>query len=318
MKTSLLTTIAATIAATVMTTAPAHSQPADTGKPVRFIIPLGPGSGTDSATRTLADIYGAMTGKVTVAENRPGGDMVIAVQTLLNAPADGTSILYLTPTSVVINPVLRSDLPYDVQRDIKPVAWISRGFAVMVVSGDSPYRSLADLVTAAKADPGKLVFANYGHHYRLGAVSLENATGTKFTHVPYKGASQANNDVIGGAVDVHVTDIGGALPLIQSGKLRAIAVTGDTRHPYLPEVPTIAESGYPDFNLYVWTGFAVHGKTPDSVAKKIEEDLLKAIKSEKFAQYSKEQGGSEVTAKSGEALAAHIASETKRYRDLVK
>lgn len=287
-------------------------------KPVRFIIPLGPGSGADTSTRFLADLYSTNAGRTTIAENRPGGDMVIAVQDLLSSPADGTAILYLTPTSVVINPVLRNDLPYNAQKDIRPIAWISRSFAVMVVRQDSPYRSVPDLVAAAKAKPGTLSFANYGHHYRLGAVSFEKATGAQFVHVPYKGAAQANNDVVGGAVDVHVTDIGGAMPLIQSGKLRPLAVTGRERHPFLPDVPTIAESGYPDFNLYVWTGFGIRADTPEPVAKKLEGELLKAINSDAYQAYNQQQGGAEIVGTSGESLAKHIASEVERYRALVK
>lgn len=288
------------------------------GKPVVFVVPLGPGSGADTITRFIAERYTAISGQPTITENRPGGDMVIAVQSLLGAPADGRTILMLTPSSVVINPVLRNDLPYDAQRDIRPVAWAGRGFAVMVTGPDSPFHTLDDVLAAARKEPGSISMANYGHHYRLGAVSLEKFAGVTFNHINYKGAAQANNDVIGGVIDVHITDIGGAMPLIESGKLRALAVTGKERHPYLPETPTIAESGFPDYDLYVWTGYGVRGDTSDEIAKAIEENLIKVMRTPEFEAFNAQLAGAENVAGTGQSLADHIAAETTRYRALVQ
>ncbi len=313
--TKLVSALAATLIA--MPAAMAQSAPGN-GKPVVFVVPLGPGSGADSVTRFIAERYSAVSGQPTITENRPGGDMVIAVQSLINAPADGHTILMLTPSSVVINPVLRKDLPYDAQGDIRPVAWTGRGFAVMVTAPDSRFKTFDDVITAAREKPGSVSMANYGHHYRLGALSLEKNAGVVFNHINYKGAAQANNDVIGGVIDAHITDIGGAMPLIQSGKLRALAVTGRERHPFLPDVPTVAESGFPDYDLYVWTGFGVHGKTADPIAKNIEDNLIKVMRMPEFEAFNSQQAGAETVAGTGQKLADHIAAETARYRALVQ
>ena len=285
--------------------------------PIRFIIGLGPGSGADTGTRFIAERLRAITGQPTVSENRTGGDQVPAVMEMLRQPADGRTILYITPTPALINPLVNKDLPYKLQ-DLRPVAMSSRGFAVMVTNPESRYKTLADVISAARAKPGAVSFANYGHHYRLGALSLEKISGAKFNHVPYKGAAQANGDVIGGAIDVHVTDIGGAMPLIKSGKLRPIAVTGKQRHPFLPDVPTIAESGYPGYNLYVWTGYAVSAKTPEPIVRKLEEDLLAIIRSPEYAAYNTTQGGAEVVPMTGREFAEVIAADTARVEEALK
>lgn len=311
--------VAASLAAPLWVPAAARAQ-ADTypNKPLRFIVPLGPGSGADSTTRFLAERASAILGQPAIAENRPGADMLIAVQSLLSAPPDGHSILMLSPSSVVINPVLQKDLPYDAQKDIRPLATITRSFAVFVTRPDGPLTSMKDVVDAARARPGQVSLSNYGHHYRLGAISLERPLNVRFNHVVYKGAAQAINDVIGGTIDVALTDMTGALPLIDSGKLRALAVTGRARHPRLPNVPTVAETVLPDYDLYVWIGFGVHGKTPEPIARKLEAALVQAIRSPEYAKYNAEQGASEIVGSGGDQLAALIASETERYRTLVR
>ncbi len=310
---------AATLATPLWLPAMARAQ-ADTypNKPLRFIVPLGPGSGADTATRFLAERTSTILGQPAITENRPGADMLIAVQSLLSAPPDGHSILMLSPSSVVINPVVQKDLPYDAQKDIRPLATITRSFAVYVTRADGPLTSMKDAVDAARARPGGVSMSNYGHHYRLGAISLERPLNVKFNHVAYKGAAQAINDVVGGTIDVALTDLTGALPLIDSGKIRALAVTGRARHPRLPNVPTVAETVLPGYDLYVWIGFGVHGKTPEPIARKLEAALVQAIKSPEYAKYNAEQGASEIVGTGGDQLAALIASETERYRTLVR
>lgn len=294
----------------------AFAQPSG-GGPIRFVVGLGPGSGADTSTRFIAERLKVLTGQPTVTENRTGGDQVPAVMEVLRQPADGRTVMYITPTPALINPMINKDLPYR-QSDLRPVAMSSRGIAVMVVAPESRFRSLADVLGAAKARPGEVSFANYGHHYRLGGITLEKASGAKFNHVAYKGAAQANADVIAGVIDVHVTDIGGAMPLIKSGKLRPLAVTGRQRHPFLPEIPTIAESGYPNYSLYVWTGYAVSSRTPEPIVRKLEEDLLAIIRSPEFAAYNANQGGGEIVPMSGREFAEVIAADTVRIREALE
>ena len=192
-------------------------------KTVRFIVGLGPGSGADTGTRVVAERLGKISGQAAVVENRTGADQIIAVQALLAAPPDGHTIMYISPSPVVLTPLLR-EVPYDPQRDIRPVTFISRGYAVVVTGPNSRFKTMQDLITEARAKPGMLKMSNYGHHYRIGGLSLQRATGTEFIHVPYKGAAQANNDVIAGDIDVAITDIGGAVAKETDGNLLGAAI----------------------------------------------------------------------------------------------
>lgn len=205
-------------------------------KPIRFIVGLGPGSGADTSTRFIAERLGKVTGQPATVENRTGADQIIAVQTLLQAPADGHTLLYITPSPMVLTPLLR-EVPYEPLRDMRPVVFGSRSYATIVTGGNSRFKTFNDLIAEAKAKPGTLKMSNYGHHYRIGGLSLQRLTGAEFIHVAYKGAGQANNDVISGDIDVAITDTGGAMPLIQAGRLRPLAVTGPTRLPSCPMCP---------------------------------------------------------------------------------
>lgn len=285
---------------------------------VRLIVPLGPGSGADNITRFMAPRLAAALGQPTIVENKPGADMLIAVQSLLGAPPDGQTLLLITPSSVVINPVVMKDLPYDSQRDIRPVIGLTRGESLLAASATGRFKSLADVLEAARAKPGAVSVANYGHYYRLGTVQLQRAAGVEFTHVPYKGASQAANDLIGGSVDLALTDLGGSLPLIRSGKLRPLATTGLTRSRDLPDVPTIAELGFPGYSQYVWIGFGVHGKTPDAVAQRLEAALQEVVAQPEFKAFIAANGNAEIIGLDGRRTAALISSEMARYRELVK
>lgn len=286
-------------------------------RPVRFIVGLGPGSGADTGTRFLAERLGKVTGQPAVVENRTGGDGVVAVQALLAAPADGHTIMYITPSPMVLTPMLQPSVPYDPLRDIRPVAFLSRSYSVIVTGANSRFKTLNDVIAEAKAKPDTVKMSNYGHHYRIGGLSLQKATGADFIHVAYKGAGQANNDVIAGDIDVAITDHGGAMPLIEAGKLRPLAMTSPTRHRFLPNVPTVRELGIP-YELMVWTGFGISAKTPDPVARRVEEVLIELMRSPEYIAYNERQGGSELVAGSGEQLRKHIEGEFVRYRELAK
>jgi len=291
--------------------------PAFPSKTVRFIVALGPGSGADTGTRFVAERFGKITGQSAIVENRPGGDGVIAVQSLLGAPADGHTLMYLTPSPMVLTPLLNPATPYDPLRDVRPIAYIARSQAVMVTGANSRFGSFAEVIAEAKAKPGTVRMSNYGHHYRIGALQLQQITGAQFTHVPYKGAAQANNDVIAGDIDVAITDTGGAMPLIEAGRLRPLAQTGPARHAFLPNVPTIQELGVP-YELIVWTGFGVSAKTPEPLAQKLEELLIDILKSPEYKAYNEKQGGADIIAGSGAQLKALIVAETQRYRELAR
>lgn len=285
---------------------------------IRLIVPLGPGSGSDNVTRFFAPRLSTLLGQTVVVENRPGADMLLAVQALLSAPPDGNTILLISPSAVVINPVVMKDLPYDSQRDIRPVIALTRGESLLITAAGSRFKTLADALEAARAKPGAISVANYGHYYRLGAVQLQQKAGAEFNHITYKGYAQSSTDLIGGVVDLALTDLGGSLPLLRSGKVRALASTGVARHRDLPDVPTIAESGFPGYAQYVWIGFAVHSKTPDAIAQRLETAMQAVIATPEYKAFNATVGNPEIIGLDGKATTALIASEIARYRTLVK
>lgn len=305
------------LGAATLSSLPGHGL-AQASNTLRLIVPLGPGSGADNTTRFFAPRLAAALGMPAVVENRPGADMLIAVQALLSAPADGQTILLISPSAVVINPVVMKDLPYDSQRDIRPLIALTRSDSLLATGAGSRFKTLADALEAAKAKPNSISIANYGHYYRLGAIQLQRRAGVEFTHVAYKGAAQSANDLIGGNVDLSLTDIGGSLPLIRAGKMRALATTGIKRSTDLPDVPTIAESGFPGYSQYVWIGFGVHAKTPEPVVRKLEAAMQAITASADYKAFAQANGNPEIISLDGKQTAAWIGSEIARYRELVK
>ena len=287
-------------------------------RPVRFIVPLGPGSGSDTITRLIAKLVSTEIGQPTMVENRPGADTLLAVQNLIASPADGHSVLMLSPSSVVLNPIVMENLPYDALRDIRPVASAFRSAAVLVTGSGTSFKNFADVQVAARKGAKSVSIASYGQHYRLGSLMMQQMAGVEFNHIPYKSPAQVQTDLIGGAVDLALLDVGGAMPLITAGKLRPLAVTSRDRHLMLANVPTLRESGLPNYDLYVWIGFGVHGKTPEPVFQALEATLLKAMSQPEFRTYVTQNAGAEVYNVPGKELGALIASEVTRYRELGK
>ena len=287
-------------------------------RPLRFVVPLTQGSGSDTVTRFVAERTAKLLGQPAVVENRPGADTIIATQSVLTAPPDGYSVLMISPSSMVINPLVHDRLPYDPRRDLRPLAAAIRATSVLVTGPSSPYKTFSDFLSAARKAPNSVSLANYSYHYRLGVLQMQQMAGVEFNHVLYKGASQAQTDVMGGAVDAALLDLGGALPLIRAGKLRPLAVTTRARHPELPNVPTVAESGLPGYELTVWLGFAVSAKTPEPVVAKLEDALLKAIGSAEFKSFAAQTLYAGVLGMSGTEMSRMIEAERGRYASIVK
>jgi len=287
-------------------------------RPLRFILPLGPGSSGEVASRHIADRLGQVLGQPAVAENRPGGQMQIALHALLSAPADGHTLMMISPSPMVVNPIVVENWPFDVQRDIRPLVQISRATPVYVTSADSKYKTLDDVIAAAKAAPGTISVANYSQYYESGVVSLEREAGVRFSHIRYKGAAQSVTDVIGQSVDVAFVDIVGATALVRDGRLRALAVTSPKRHADLPEVPSVRELGFKNADMTVWIGFGVHSKTPEAIAQRLEAELIKILRSPEYVAFNETNGRLEIVAGSGADLARQIKEESERVRAALK
>ena len=239
-------------------------------KPIRIVVPFPAGGGTDSLTRLIAQGANTKYGWNMVVENKPGAGGNVALDTVAKSKPDGYTLLMAQTDNAVLNPLLYGKLPYDAVKDLEPLGTISKGIAVLVVRADSPYKTLSDVVAAAKAKPGQVTFATPGTGTVAHLVEQlwQNASGIKFTHIPYRGISQALPDVISGQVDLYMGSVPTMQAHIQGGKVRALGVTSSERSSVLKDVPTFAEQGIKGVELAsVWGLMAPAGTPKDIVAK---------------------------------------------------
>lgn len=249
------------------------------GRPIRIIVGFGPGSPPDIETRTLSVPLQTLLKRPVVVENRPGASGTIALQDLVNGNADGSSLLALVaPTDWILS--LYPSVHVDLAKDIVPVGQINWDYNVLVVGNMSPAHSVAELIGVLKAKPGKLNFASagYGTPAHLVAELLTDNTKTSAVHVPYSNFAQAVQDVIAGRVDFMIMGAAVAVPQVQSGKLRALAVTSSRRLPALPSVPTFAEEGFSNMSVGSWVGLVAKSGTPTATIKQLNSALNDALR----------------------------------------
>jgi tripartite-type tricarboxylate transporter receptor subunit TctC len=260
-------------------TAGAHAQAAWPDKPIRFIVPYTPGGGTDTVTRHLADAIARETHWNFVIENKAGAGGNIGIDLVAKAPADGYTIAMGQTSNLAINQAAMAHVPFDAAKDLVPVALIAEVPMVLVVRADSPWKSLADLVNAAKAKPGALnqALAGTGTVGHLAGVLLGAKAGFKAADVPYKGAAPALTDLLGGQTDFMFATPQSVLGMLQAGKLRAIAVTSPKRVNAFPNVPTVAEQGYPGFQAVDWKVVVAPAATPPEVLQRLNAAADKAL-----------------------------------------
>jgi tripartite-type tricarboxylate transporter receptor subunit TctC len=260
-------------------------------KPVKLIVSFPPGSGADTTARHYAKRLQELTKQPFVVDNRPGANSFIAAQAVAKADPDGTTLFFSSNSPIVVNPVLFKKLPYDPVADFAPVARAARGPNLLVVPATSPHKAMADLVDAAKKAPGKLSYASGSAAYQIATEAFTEAVGIEATHIPYKGAAPAITDTAGGVVDFAIVDVTAALPLVASGKLRALAVTADRRHADLPNVPTAIEAGARGYEFYNWTALYAPAKTPQPVIDKLEELMQRITKEPETLAFFAKVGG---------------------------
>lgn len=289
------------------------------GKPIRMVVPFPPGGGTDIVAREVVNRLTTTTKWSFVVDNKPGSGGNLGIDTVAKSAADGYSLVIGQTSNLAINPTLYSKLPYDPVKDLSPIGLIGNAPQVLVVAADSPYRSLADVVAAAKARPGALNYATSGNGTvsHLGIEMLQRAAGIKLTHVPYKGATQGLNDVMGGLVQLYVSSVPTLLGQIKSGKLRPLAVTALKRTDDLPQVPTVAESGYKDFEVVTWFGVLGPAHLPPGIVAAVNSELNKALASPELRKKLEDQG-LDVTTGSPEQFAQLIRADIGRWGRVVK
>lgn len=258
----------------------AQSYPA---KPLRMIIPFAAGGSPDIIGRMIADDLGSALGQPVVVENRAGAGGNIAVQYVIEQPADGYTLLLGTSGNMAANKVLYRNLKFDTEVDLVPISVAYTTCNVLIVSAAGPLKSIADLVAVAKKNPGTLLFGSpgVGTAGHLIAELFKTTTGTQLVHVPYRGQSQVINDLLGGHLSMSFEVAATAIPVVESGKMRALAVTCPRRLPQLPDVPTFAEAGVQGLTLEGLALVAAHGKTPPDIVKKLNEAVVKIVNSSK-------------------------------------
>jgi len=284
---------------------------------IRLVVPFTAGGGTDLVARTLGLGMGEDLGQTLVVDNKPGGGTVIGSDTVAKAPPDGYTLL-LTTSALPINATLVKKLPYDTVRDFAPVALICRGPNVLVSRPDSPHRTVADVVRAAKANPGKLTYGSSGNGtaVHLAGELFKNLAGIDITHVPYRGAGPAMTDLLGGQIDFVIGTPGGTGKFVESGKMRAIAITSAERSPVFKDVPTIAET-LPGYEADVWYALYAPGGTPPEVIARLNAAVVKAARASEFRQRVEAEGLSVATNTPREMTAFERAEEA-RWRQVIQ
>lgn len=288
-------------------------------KPIKVIVPFPAGGGTDLITREITNKIQTTKGWNFVVENRPGTGGNIGIDVVAKAPADGYTIALGQTSNLAINPTLYSKMPYDSVKDLAPIGLVANAPLVLVVGETSTFKTLAEVVTAAKAKPNGLNFASAGNGTvaHLASELFQKTAGISLTHIPYKGAAQASTDVVSGRVELYFSTVPTVLGHIKNGKLKPIVVTSLKRVDDLPAVPTIAESGFKDFEASTWFGFVAPAGTPKEIVTLLNTEINKALQSPDVKKKLSDQGA-DVLGGSPETFAATIKSDLARWAPIIK
>lgn len=278
-----------TLLASLANAAPARAQSTD--KPLRLIVPASPGTGFDVVARFLAEPLGHMRRAAVIVDNKVGASGIIGADYVARAPADGSALLMAAVSHYINQFTIETPLPYDPAKDFVPVARLCSAQLMFLVSAGSPLRTLQDLLRAMRASPGAVTYASagIGSLSHLCAVQLNHMTGTQARHIPYKGAAGAVLETTGRQVDFTCQSVSAGLPLVKSGQLRALAVTGTRRTDTLPDVPTASEAGVPGYTATSWIGVMAAAATPPAVVRSLSSNLVKIASTPGFAQMCESQ-----------------------------
>ena len=285
---------------------------------VRIIVPFVPGGGTDLIARSIGTGMSQVLGQSVIVENKPGGGTIIGTEAVAKSPADGYTLLIATFAHAV-NPSLQPKLPYATDKAFVPIILVGRSPNILVVRPDSPFKSVNDLMTAAKAAPGKLNFASQGNgtSAHLAGELFKNLAKVNLTHVPYRGAGPAITDLLGGQVDMMFATAAAVTPFLQSGKLRALGVTTAQRSPAYPNVPTIAESGVSGYAAESWYGLYAPAGTPADVVGRLNAAVKKAVESDTFRKRANDEGLI-ISGGDPNELGNYVRAEEARWTKIVK
>lgn len=287
-------------------------------KPIKLVVTYPPGGTVDAVARVIAPKLSTRLGQPVVVDNRAGAGGAIGGDLVAKSPADGYTLM-LDASNHAQNPALRSKMPFDTLRDLASVSLLVKVPNVLVVNPTTSINSVKDLIAQAKAKPGQIDYASSGNGsaQHLAAELFSSMAGVSINHVAYKGGSPALTDVMAGQVPVFFASLASSLPYIQGGKLRAVAVTGKARSPVLPQLPTVAESGLPGYEVYEWNGVFVPAATPAPVVERLSKELAAVLK-EPDVRTRLEAMGAEVVGSSPAELDAFRRAELGKWSKLAK
>ena len=286
-------------------------------KPITFVVPFAAGSATDQLARALGQAITERTKQPVVVENKGGASGMIAAQAVAKAAPDGYTVLITTNTTHAANEHLYKKLSYDPVKDFAPITGLGKGGQVLVVPASSPYKSVAELVEYAKANPGKLSFGSGSSSSRVAGEMLKQLAGVDILHVPYKSNPLAITDLLGGQINLMITDVSTGVPQIKAGKLRALGYSTQKRSAQLPDVPTIAEAGVKGYDMGYWFAAYTPAKTPEPVANKLNQLLTEAVNSAAAKSFF-DMSGSEAWTTSPTELGKFQATETTKWGQVIK
>ena len=309
--------LAWTAAALALSVAALQAQTAYPDRPVKIIVPIGPGGSYDLVGRHLADALSKRAGQSFFVENKPGAGTVVGTQAAAQSEPDGYTLLVGGPSNMAFNSALYSKLGYDPLRDFVPVALVYKFGYVMVGRKDLPQAKLQDIVAAAKANPGSIsvATAGVGTGQQLVAAAFMKAAGVKLLEVPYKGSPPAFTDLLAGRIDLFFDSVAAGLPYVQSGQAKGIAVLSSRSSPLAPDVPTLSEAGVPGLDVDSWLGIFAPARTPPEVIARLRRDIRASLPDlkERF-----EKSGGEAWDLPDDRLEAFVASEHQSWTKLIQ
>ena len=307
-----------TVAAVVALALPGLARPqAFPAKPIVFVVPFAAGSATDQLARALGQSITEQTKQAVVVDNKAGASGMMAAQASARAAPDGYTVLITTNTTHAANEHLYKKLSYDPVKDFVPVTGLGKGGQVLVVNTNSPYKTVSELLAAARKNPGKLSFGSGSSSSRMAGEMLKQLSHTEILHVPYKSNPMAITDLLGGQIDFMITDTSTGMPQVKAGKLRALGYSTQKRSTQLPDVPTIDEAGVKGYDMGYWFAAYVPAGTPAPVVARLNELLQAGVKSAAAKQFF-DTAGSEPWVTTPEELARFQASETQKWGKVIK
>lgn len=300
---------------TVAAAVPALAPDAWPQRPIRLVVPFSPGGGSDIVARAMAQGLSQRLGQPVIVDNRPGAATVIGTESVVRAPPDGYTLLLSGSTSFSINPALRKTLPYDPSRDLAPIAIVARTSLTLIAGPGTPWRSLSEMIAAAKANPGRIRYGTFGPGSgpHLAGEMLSMAAGIRLQAIPYRSTGQILVALSAGEVEMGIEIAGALAPQVRAGKMHALAVLGAARSGVLPEVPTLAEQGVRDANFEAWFGMAAPARTPAPVLDKLGR-AVEAVMGDAALQSMLRAQGIDPVIVGAQAFRKEAETEIARYR----